>query len=114
IGVKDMVAVMVQRQENPGKWFGWVPQGRGHVLLEQWAPYRRDRSRSTQPKDAGPMSWSEPWEKAFDGEPEWVVLVDRAVAGLVKLDDIYDDLVKRFYLDRQAVWEVAPKIYRTN
>lgn len=106
-----MVAVMVER--NPGKWYGWVPQGRGHYYLEQWAPYRRDGSRSTQPKDAGPMPWGEQLDRAFDAEPSWVVLVDHAIADLVKLDDIYDDLVKRFYLDRQAVWELAPKIYRT-
>lgn len=108
---RGMAAVMVER--NPGRWYGWVPQGRGHELLERWAPYRRDAKRSTQPKDAAVMAWSEPLEKAFDGEPDWVVLVDRAVAELVKIDDIYDDLLKRFYLDRQALWELAPRLGRT-
>ena len=110
-----MSAVMVHRvgRAEIARWHGWEPEGRGHALMQEWALYRRDAGRSTLPDRPGPMSWDEQLERAFDAEPEWVVLVDRALAKLYRVDDVYEQIVKRFYLDNQAVWELAPKVRRT-
>lgn len=110
-----MSAVVRERnvKDSIARWHGWQPEGRGHSLLDKWAPYRRDASRHTLPDRPGPMSWDEPLERAFDAEPEWVVLVDRALATVYRCHDVYEQIVKRFYLDKQAVWELAPKIHRT-
>jgi hypothetical protein len=86
--------------------------GRGNDLMATWALYRRDASRSPLPH-IDKMPWSERLDKATDGEPEWVILIDRMIADLGRINDFYPRLIKRFYLDHQAVWQVAEKLCRT-
>src|SRR5688572_21719951 len=86
--------------------------GRGNDLMATWALYRRDASRAPMPH-LDCMPWSERLDKAMDTEPEWVILIDRMIADLTKINDFYPRLIKRFYLDHQAVWQVAEKLCRT-
>ena len=87
-------------------------EGRGHELMQTWALYRRDSSRLGAPH-VDRMPWSERLDKATDCEPPWVILIDRMIAEIGRANEFYPRLVKRFYLDHQAVWEVAEKLHRT-
>jgi hypothetical protein len=86
--------------------------GRGNDLMQTWALYRRDASRAPLPH-IDRMPWSERLDKAMDAEPEWVILIDRMIADLGRINDFYPRLVKRYYLDHQSVWQVAEKLGRT-
>jgi hypothetical protein len=102
-----MAAVMVQRPARSDEI-----EGRGHDLMEKWALYRRDSSRIGAPH-VEHMPWSERLDKAKDGEPPFCLVIDDMIGELTKVNDFYPRLVKRFYLDHQAVWEVADKLHRT-
>jgi hypothetical protein len=95
------------------KWLTWAPIGRGHELLEHWALYRRDSTRDGLKEGPDKMPWREALDKAHDSEPEWLVQVDRGIGELVRINEVYERIAKRFWLDNQAVWEVAAKVGRT-
>ena len=89
------------------------PDCRGHRVMVKWAPYRRDARRIIDaPRDVK-MPWSERLAVAFDAEPEWVVLVDRALATVIKVNAFYERLVERYYLDEQTIWQTAGNLSRT-
>lgn len=92
---------------------GLEPEGRGHELLQTWALYRRNGELLGLPKAVG-SGWSEPLDKARDEEPAWVVLVDRALAGINRAHPIYQKMVKMFYLDNRAIWDVAEHVRCTD
>jgi hypothetical protein len=77
-----------------------------------WAPYRRDGDRIGLPRVSN-GSWSERLDVAKDAEPPWVVLVDRALAGLIRIHAVYEPIIKIYYLDNKAIWQVADKARRT-
>lgn len=97
--------------EVPSAWRA-EPEGRGHELLQTWALYRRDASRHDEPR-VERMAWKEQLPRAFDAEPAWIVLVDRAIGQLARIQEVYEAIVKRYYLDGQQIWQVAPKVCRT-
>lgn len=99
------------RAEAP-VWRGLEPEGRGHELLQTWALYRRNGDLIGLPKAVG-GGWSEPLDKASDDEPAWIVLVDRALAVINRAHPVYQKMVKMFYLDNRAIWDVAETVRRT-
>jgi hypothetical protein len=103
-----MVAVMVERPRVTGDEI----EGRGNDLMETWALYRRDTSRLGAPH-VEKMPWKERLDKALDTEPPWVLDIDDMIGDLAKVNDFYPRLVKRFWLDNQAVWEVVERLHRT-
>lgn len=105
-----MSAVMVERPSR--QWQGLEPEGRGHELMQTWALYRRGGERTKSP--VASIGWTEQLDKAHDNEPPFVLSIDRMLAGLFRSgyeDSV--DIAKRFYLSNLAVWEIAPKIGRT-
>jgi hypothetical protein len=88
------------------------PEGRGHELMQTWALYRRDSDRAGAPRVSG-GGWSEPLDKASDTEPPWLVLVDHALAPIYRADAAYERMVKIYYLDNRALWEVSERVQRT-
>lgn len=93
-------------------WKSPEPDGPGHDKLMTWALYRRDGGSVGRPRAAG-IGWDEPLDRAVDAEPAWVVLVDHALVSIYRVHSVYERMVKIFYLDRRAVWEVAEKVQRT-
>ena len=94
------------------QWRGLEPEGRGHELMQTWALYRRGGERTKSPIASG--NWSERLDEAHDNEPPFVLVIDRMLASLFRAG--YEDTVdiaKRFYLSNLAVWEIAPKVRRT-
>jgi hypothetical protein len=105
-----MAAVMVERPRDVSRVQD--PDCRGHRVMQAWAPYRRDTALHDIP-DGAKMGWKERLDVAKEAEPEWVVLVDRAISPLVKANHFYARLIKRYYLDQQSLWAVASNIERT-
>lgn len=93
-------------------WRGLEPEGRGHELLQTWALYRRNGNLIGLPKLVG-CGLNEPLDKARDEEPAWVVLVDRALASVYRVHPVYQRMIKMFYLDNRAIWDVAETVRRT-
>jgi hypothetical protein len=104
-----MAAVMVERPST--QWTGLEPSGRGHELLVFWAPYRRGGNDTKSP--VASMGWHEPLDKAADKEPWWLVMVDREIARLTKINYVYEKLVKRYYVDQMPLWDLEDKVGRT-
>lgn len=95
----------------PTQWQGLEPFGRGHDLLTTWAPYRRGGNDVKSP--VASSGWHEPLDKATDTEPRWLVLVDREIGRLSRINYIYEKLVQRFYLEGMSLWQLAAKFDRT-
>ena len=108
-----MSAMLKMGEVRSAQWRGYIPEGRGHELLQTWALYRRDGDRIGAPRVGG-GGWSEPLDKAMDCEPPWVLLVDDALAVIYRAHMVYEKMVKIFYLDNRSIWEVAEKCQRTN
>ncbi len=104
-----MAAVMVERPST--QWTGLEPEGRGNDLLKLWAPYRRGGERSRSP--VASVGWTEQLAKAFDAEPFWLVMVDREIGRLTRINYLYEKLVQRFYLEQMALWQLEDKLGRT-
>jgi len=90
-------------------WTG--PTGRGHDLLIKWAPYRRGGNDTRSPVASG--GWHELLDQAVDEEPRWLVMVDREIGRLAKINYLYEKLVQRFYLEQLALWQLSAKLGRT-
>ena len=84
---------------------------RGNELFQTWALYRRGGERTKSPVASG--GWNEPADVAHDGEPAWVVQIDHLIAHLARVNECYERIVKRRYLEALSVWEVAEKVQRT-
>lgn len=89
------------------------PDCRGHRVLKDWAPYRRDAKRIIDAPHDARMGWKQRLDVARDAEPEWVVPVDQAIASLVRLNVFYEKVIDRYYLDEQSIWQVAGNLERT-
>jgi hypothetical protein len=100
---------MIERPRS--QWTGIEPCGRGHELMLTWAPYRRGGNDTRSP--VASLGWSEPLDKSTDAEPFWVVLVDREIGRLTKINFFYEKLVQRYYLEGMALWQVSEKLGRT-
>ena len=84
---------------------------RGQELFQTWALYRRGGERTKSPVVTS--GWNEPADVAHDGEPEWVVQIDHLIAHLARINEAYERIVKRRYLEGLSIWEVAEKVQRT-
>jgi hypothetical protein len=84
---------------------------RGHELYQTWALYRRGGDRTKSPVAKG--GWSEPTDVAHDCEPAWVVQLDHLTAYLTRINEAYEQIIERRYLEDLALWEVAEKVKRT-
>lgn len=89
------------------------PDCRGHLIMQRWAPYRRDAKRLIDAPKGVHMAWNQRLDIAKDAEPEWVVPVDRVVASLVQINLFYERVIDRYYLDEQSLWETAGNLDRT-
>jgi hypothetical protein len=104
-----MAAVMVERPST--QWTDLEPFGRGHDLLTTWAPYRRGGNDTRSP--VASVGWTEQLDKATDAEPYWLVMIDREIGRLTRINYIYEKLVQRFYLEQMAMWQLEAKLGRT-
>lgn len=104
-----MAAVMIDRP--PTQWLDLEPTGRGHELLTFWAPYRRGGNDTKSP--VASLGWHEPLDRAVDEEPRWLVMVDREIGRLARINYLYEKLVQRFYLEQMALWQLEAKLGRT-
>jgi hypothetical protein len=104
-------AVMVERPST--QWRGLEPEGRGHDLLTTWALYRRGGERDGLPRDVKGYL-REPLDKAHDSEPPYVLAIDDILAGLYRTGYEHTvEIVKRYYLSGEAIYQLAPKVCRT-
>lgn len=104
-----MAAVMQLRAST--QWEPDGPSGRGHELLNFWAPYRRGGNDTRSP--VASLGWHEPLDRAADEEPLWLVRVDREIGRLARINCVYEKIVQRFYLEQLAIWQLEAKIGRT-
>lgn len=84
---------------------------RGQELFQTWALYRRGGDRTKSPVAKG--GWSEPADTAHDAEPIWVVQIDHLIAYLARINEAYEMIVERRYLEELSIAEVAAKVLRT-
>jgi hypothetical protein len=84
---------------------------RGQELFQTWALFRRGGNDTKSPVAKG--GWIEPTATAHDGEPIWVVEIDHLIAYLARINEVYERLLKRRYLEELSVREVAEKVQRT-
>lgn len=86
------------------------PTGQGHELLELWAYWYR----GGLPGGAGEWSVRERVGPARDiAPPEEAQAVEAIVAQIGSQYPVYRRMIKRYYLDRQAYWEVAAHLQYT-
>ena len=101
-----MAATMVQERSQ---WQGLEPQGLGHDLLLEWAPwYREDRE--------GGHSWSvrPRIDKGFHGTPpERVHRVEKIVAKIKIEHRQYYSVIARYYLDELQPWQMVDVLNQT-
>jgi hypothetical protein len=100
---------MVERYGT--QWTGLEPEGRGHDLLVFWAPYRRGGNDTRSP--VASIGWHEQLDRATDEEPHWLVMVDREIGRLTRINYLYEKLVQRYYLEQMAMWQLEEKLGRT-
>lgn len=93
------------------QWDGLAPVGRGNDLLVDWAPYRRGGNDTKSP--VASRGWHEPLDCAADEEPLWLVMVDREIGRLARINYVYEKLVQRWYLEQLAMWQLMAKVGRT-
>ena len=102
-----MAAVMIERP-RPDEI-----EGRGHELLQTWALYRRGGERDGLPRAVN-GGWSEPLDKEHANEPDFVLAIDRILAGLVKSGYEHTvEITHRFYLGGSSVWQICETMRRT-
>ena len=80
-------------------------------MLVLWAPYRRGGNDTKSP--VASLGWHEALDKAADEEPHWLVMVDREIGRLARINYLYEKLVQRFYLEQLAIWQLEAKLGRT-
>lgn len=83
----------------------------GQELFKTWGLYRRGGNDTKSPVAKG--GWSEPSDVAHDGEPIWVVQVDRLIAYLARINEAYERILQRRYLEELSIAQVASKVERT-
>jgi hypothetical protein len=83
----------------------------GHKLFQDWALYRRGGERTKSP--VASVGWSDQADVAHDAEPAWVVQIDHVIAYLARINEAYERIILRRYLEGLAIWEVAEKVQRT-
>lgn len=87
-----------------------TPTGPGHGMLVRWAYWYR----GGLPGGAGEWSVRQRIGPSRDiAPPEEASCVDRIVAQLGAEYPQYRRMLKRFYLDEQAYWEIAAKLEYT-
>jgi hypothetical protein len=84
---------------------------RGQELFQTWALFRRGGNDTKSPVAKG--GWSEPADEAYEAEPLWVVQIDHLIAYLARINEAYEQILKRRYLEELSVAEVAAKAQRT-
>lgn len=102
-----MSAVMVERSKT--QWQGLEPQGLGHDLLVEWAPWTREDRE-------GGASWSiKPRvDRGYHGmPPNRVLRVDKIVAGIRIEHPAYYRVIARYYLDELLPWQMAETLNAT-
>ena len=88
-----MSAVMVEHKP---------PSGLGHDLLEHWASYMRGGLPLGRAS-----SLHERLDRPHDEVPQEVMLVDRIVARIGVEYPAYRRMINRYYLGREAPWQIA-------
>jgi hypothetical protein len=84
---------------------------RGQELFQTWELFRRGGERTKSP--VATSGWSEPADVAHDGEPLWVVQIDHLIADLTRINEAYERILKRRYLDDLSIEQVAGKVQLT-
>lgn len=98
---------MVERHSS--QWQGLEPQGLGHDLLVEWAPWQReDRD--------GKASWSVKPRiaRGYHGDPpDRVNRVDKIVARIRLEQPTYYRVIARYYLDELLPWQMCSTLQAT-
>jgi hypothetical protein len=84
---------------------------RGQEHFQTWALYRRGGDRNKSPVAKG--GWVEPSAVAHDAEPVWVVQIDHLIAHLARINEAYEQIIQRRYLEELSIRDVAEKVQRT-
>lgn len=105
------MAAVMKIELSTSQWDGLAPTGRGHELLVYWAPYRRGGNDVRSPVASGYLK--EALDKAVDEEPRWLVMIDREIGRLARINYLYEKLVQRYYLEQLAMWQLVDKFERT-
>lgn len=84
--------------------------GPGHKLLQEWAEW----TRGGQPGEHHQWCVQERIDPTHPGQPpERVMRVERILSEVFRSWPQYRRMVKRFYLDGLAVWDIAQKLKYT-
>ena len=85
------------------------PEGLGHELLREWAPWAREDAE-------GGASWAiKPRvERGYHGDPpDRVMLVDKIVARMRAEHHSYYRVIARYYLDGLLPWQMETELRQT-
>jgi hypothetical protein len=83
----------------------------GQEHFKTWALYRRGGERDRSPVAKG--GWDERTSVAHDAEPIWVVQIDHLIAALARINEAYEHVIGRRYLEELSIKDVAEKVQRT-
>jgi hypothetical protein len=98
-----MAAVMVERSTQ---WENLEPQGLGHELLMEWAPWSREDREGGHSWHVKPRV-----DRGFHGTPpERVYRVERIVARMKIDHHNYYRVIARYYLDQLLPHQIAPNL----
>ena len=91
------------------QWEGLEPEGLGHDLLTEWAPWMREDGE-------GKHSWhiTERVDRGYHGDPpDRVVRVDKIVARIKLEQPAYYRVIARYYLDDLLPWQMCQTLQAT-
>lgn len=90
--------------QSLSQWQGLEPEGLGHDLLCEWAPWMRDDHEGPSwGQSVGPRA-----VKGYHGDPpERVRFVDKIVARMRGEQPPYYRVVKKYYLGDKLFWQIA-------
>ena len=101
-----MAAVM---QQTSKQWQDLEPQGPGHDLLLEWAPWYREDRESGHSWHVKPRV-----DRGYHGDPpERIVRVERIVARMKLTHKPYYSVVTRYYLDELQPWQIVATMGNT-
>jgi hypothetical protein len=91
------------------QWNGLEPEGLGHDLLTEWAPWQREDGESGASWSVKPRI-----DRGYHGDPpDRVMVVDKIVARIRMDHHNYYRVISRYYLDELAPWQMVQTLNAT-
>ena len=102
-----MAAALVELQRS--QWQGLEPQGLGHDLLSEWAPWMREDGEKGKAWHIKPRI-----DPGYHGDPpNRVNVVDKIVARIRLEHPPYYRVIARYYLDELQPWQMVEVLDHT-